>query len=257
MITLAGNVVIRNGNELGYCWRESIKSLLPICETVSVCDGESTDGTQEEIRAWMAIEPKIILCVWPWPAPKGNPDWFVDWLDYNRHHTQGDFQIQLDADEVLHSNSLPFLKEFKNRTAPEDKISLTCHRLNFWKDTANLIPHGFCCGHQVVRVAPRSVFLASDGYDVRAEAQNYAIPSEIEIMHYGFIRKRDHFFAKEKLLQGYYFDTYDPRLAAAEKHEGEWSTMPGVTGWENNLLPYTGTHPEIAIPWLKEQGHTL
>jgi len=32
--------------------------------------------------------------------------------------------------------------------------------------------------------------------------------------------------------------------------------MPGVTGWENELEPFTGTHPAVIHSWLKERGHT-
>jgi glycosyltransferase involved in cell wall biosynthesis len=257
-VTLGGNVVIRDGDKLGYCWRECIKSLLPVCDIVSVCDGESTDGTQEEIREWLELEPKLSLCVWPWPNPKGRPEWFADWINYNREHTRADYQIQLDADEVLHENSFEELLRFKADTAPDKRVALVCHRFNFWRDPQSLIPHGYCCGHRVVRVAPQPMFLASDGYDARgADVPSISVPSEIQIMHYGFIRQREQFFAKEKLLQGYYFDTYDPRLEKAETHEGNWASMPGVTGWENDLLPFQGTHPQIAIPWLKAQGHEL
>src|SRR5438132_6241086 len=104
-MTLGGNVCIRNGNALDYCWREAVQSLLPICDEVVVCDGESTDGTQEEIREWMQREPKIKLCVYPWPDPKGDIDFWVKWLNYSREHLTTDWHIQLDADEVLSDRS--------------------------------------------------------------------------------------------------------------------------------------------------------
>lgn len=252
MPTLGGNVVIRNGNSLDFCWRESIRSLLPVCDVVSVSDGESTDGTQEEIREWMKSEPKIVLNVYPWPSPKGNPDWFVAWLNYNREHVKADWQFQLDGDEVLHEKSYDEILRFiqtPNRTG-------IVTRFNFWKDHHHLIPEGYCCGKKVVRLAPQSLWLASDGEHPRgAEAASLAVPTGVEIFHYGFIRQREKFFEKERLLQGYFFDTYDPRLEAAEKHEGNWMAKEGVTGWESNLDPFSGTHPAAAMAWLKERGY--
>ena len=254
-MTLGGNVVIRNGNELDFCWRECIASLLPVCDVVSVCDGESTDGTQEEIREWMKREPKLSLCVYPWPDPKGHPDWFVEWINYSREHVQADYQIQLDADEVLSELSYGYLS-FLKRKPPEEQFSVVCNRLNFWKDHRHLIPHGHCCGHEVIRIAPQKVWLASDGYHPKGEAA--AAMSRrlgIDIFHYGFIRRREAFFRKERLLQGYFFDQYDPRLEAAEKVEGNWMEMEGVTGWEKDLLEYSGPHPLVAQSWLKERGY--
>lgn len=253
-MTLGGNVVIRDGNRLGFCWRECIESLLPVCDIVSVCDGESTDGTQEELRYWCKREPKLSLCVWPWRNPKGQPDWFVEWINYNREHVKADWQFQIDADEVLHESSYGEIREFIEK----GRRTAVVTRWNFWRDTAHTIPDGFCCGKHVIRLAPQNMWLASDGFHPKGqEATTVALPTKIQIFHYGFIREREKFFAKEKLLQGYFFDTYDPRLAAAEKHDGNWMAMPGVTGWEDKLDDFGGVHPSVALPWLRELGHNV
>lgn len=254
---LGGNIVIRNGIELDFCWREAIASLLPVCDVVSVCDGQSTDGTQEEIRDWMKREPKLSLCVYEWPSPKGNPSWFVDWINYSRQHVAADFQIQLDADEVVSELSYPYIEWLKKKEAGE-RFSVCCNRLNFWRDHRHLIPHGHCCGHEVVRIAPVNLWLASDGYDPRGEeAASIAMRLGIDIFHYGFLRRRDAFFKKEKLLQGYFFDSYDARLAKAETEHGNWMESQGVTGWENQLLDFGGPHPAVARAWLKERGYDV
>jgi glycosyltransferase involved in cell wall biosynthesis len=257
-MTIGGNVVIRNGNELEYCWREAIQSLLPVCDMVSVCDGESTDGTQEEIREWAKREPKIVLCVWPWPSPKGDGDWFANFINYNREHIPCDYQFQLDADEIVHEKSYDFIREFA-KGAYEPQRTLVCHRYNFWRDPQHLIPHGVCCGHKVIRIAPQDIFLASDGYDRRGEyPPRIARNSPIEIMHYGFLRKPAAYFKKARAIQEYYVNSYDSRMEAAEKFEGNWATMPGVCGgWEANPIPFEGTHAKLGIEWLKTQGYQL
>lgn len=252
-MTLGGNICIRNGFDLDYCWREAIQSLVNVCDVVSVSDGESTDGTQEAIREWMKYEPKIVLNVYPWPNPKGNPDWYVDWLDYNRNHLQADWQFQLDADEILHENSYDEIRRFID--GPQDRTGVVT-RFNFWKDGQHLIPDGFCCSKRPIRLSPQKLFLASDGYDQRGErAAALGTATKIEIGHYGFIRKPEQFFKKERLLQGMYFDSYDPRLEKAETFQGNWMAMEGVTGWEDKLDPFTGTHPAIIHEWLRERGY--
>lgn len=251
-MTLGGNVVIRNGNSLDFCWREAIRSLLPVCDVVSVSDGESQDGTQEEIREWMKYEPKIVLNVYPWPSPVGDPDWFVKWINYNREHVQADWQFQLDADEVLHEKSYPEIRDF---IETPDRTGVVT-RYNFWKDHRHLIPEGQCLGKRVVRLAPQRLWLASDGEHPKgSEAASLGVSTGIEIYHYGFIRDRDRFFKKERLLQGYFFNTFDPRLEAAQKTQGNWMEIEGITGWESNLDPFEGTHPATAMAWLKERGY--
>ena len=257
-MTLGGIVCIRNGDELDYCWREAVRSLLPVCHTVTVCDGESSDGTQEAIREWMKTEPKIVLCVYPWPEPKGDSDFWVKWLQYARIHTPTDYCIQLDGDEVMHENSIPLVKQFLTIAAEKGPMSAWCHRYNFWRNPSHLIPHGVCLAHEVVRILPQNIFLPSDGqHPEGAAATNMAVHSLIEIYHYGFLRKRDAFFRKAKALQGMFFNDYDPRLDAADKAGGDWMEHPGVTGWENDLLKFSGSHPEVIKTWLQERRYSV
>lgn len=257
MSTLGASVVIRNGNELDFCWRECINSLLPVCDTVCVCDGESTDGTQEEVRDWMTREPKLSLCVYPWPNPKGNPDFFVEWINYARQHVAADWHLQMDADEILSERSYLELRQFIQ--GPRRSALVT--RYNFWQDHRHLIPDGVCLGKRVTRIAPQPVILVSDGYHPwGAEASAMAVPTGIEIFHYGFLRKPEAFFRKERLLQGYFFNTYDPRLEHAERHpescpDGNWMKVPGMGEWSNRLDDYSGPHPSVAHAWLHERGY--
>lgn len=260
-MTLGGIVCIRNGDELDYCWREAVQSLLPVCHMVTVCDGESTDGTQEAIREWMKTEPKIVLCVYPWSHPVGVPTFWVDWLQYARLHTPTDYIIQLDADEVMHESSQKLVQQFMAIASKKHPMSAWCARHNFYRDAQHLIPPGVCLAHEVVRIMPQNIFLPSDGADPRgADSTNMAVPTLIEICHYGFIRKRDDYFRKSKGLFKMFFDNYDPLLVEAEKATekgGNWMENPGVSSWQNDLLDYKGTHPEVMREWLKERNYAV
>lgn len=257
MITLGGNVCVRQGNSLDYCWRECISSLLPVCETVTISDGESTDGTLEEIRAWMEREPKLRLHIYPWPNPTGDIEFWVRWLNACREQIREPFQLQLDADEVLSEQSYPLIEEFKRTTNPGDMIALRCHRYNFWQDHKHLIPHGVCCGHYVVRVAPTSVWLPSDGVHPKgAEAHRIAKDSQIEIFHYGFLRKREAYFEKSRQLHTMFFGGMtDQRMIEAENCDGNWMRKIENVEWNNRLLDFKSEHPLIARKWLADRGY--
>ena len=256
-MTLGGNVCIRNGNELDFCWKEAIKSLLPVCDEVVVCDGESTDGTQQEIRDWALSEPKLKVCIYPWPNPVGDPSFWVKWINFGREHVKCDYHFQLDGDEVLHESSYSELVNLKQQGFMNRTIRIS--RLNFWRDHKHLIPPGHCCSHQPIRIAPSSMWLPSDGQTGHPlEGLPSTIVSDrmnIRICHYGFLRKREAFFEKEKLLQKYFFNDYDERMKRSEEFPGNWMQMPGISGWENNLVDYTGIHPQVAHQWLKDRGY--
>ena len=266
MITIGGNVCVRNGNSLDYCWKEAVQSLLPVCDVVVICDGESDDGTKEEIDQLVNSDKRIQTCTYAWPNPKGDPDFWVRWLNFGREHIRADFQIQLDADEVLSERSYPAIEALRRRADARMRFSAWFQRYNFWRDAQHLIPHGVCCSHRVVRFAPQNVWLPSDGPNPKGdEAVGMAIESPAEIFHYGFLRERDAFFKKAKALQSYFFNSYDSRLAAAEERvqileaegkPGNWMDHCGME-WLDELIPFYGHHPVIMKPWLEQRGLTF
>jgi len=255
MKTLGGIVCVKDGNSLDYCWREAVASLLPVCNMISLCiSAENDDDTEEMAREWMAREPRIVICMYPWPNPKGNPDFWVDWLQYAKEHARADYVFELDADEVLHENSYPIIEQLKQR---DGRFSVWCSRLNFWRDAQTLIPPGKCVGDRVLRMMPKDVWMPSDGCHPKgAEATAMGRESGIGIFHYGFLRERKSFFRKARKLLGYFFNTWDDRMAAAEK-DSRGLMMPGISGWENDLRPFQGTHPELAKPWLRNHGYDV
>jgi hypothetical protein len=190
--------------------------------------------------------------VWPWPEPKGDWEFWVKWLNYAREHLKSDWHFQLDADEVLHEKSYDEVRRFIEQ--PNRSAIVT--RYNFWKDHRHTIMEGICLGKRVIRIAPARMWMPSDGYHPLGEAvAQMSHPTGIEIFHYGFIRKRDAFFDKERRLQNYFFNTYDPRLEAVEKIPTNWMEEPSVGDYCGNLDPYSGSHPEVARQWLKERGY--
>lgn len=250
-MTLGGNVCIRNGIQLDYCWEEAIKSLLPICDKVIVCDSDSDDGTRQKIDEWCAAEPKLIPLNFPWENPKADHLYWPRWLNYARQHLPTDYHIQLDADEILHENSYDEVLR-----AVKDGLVLKCARFNFYLDNWHLVPKGVCLGWEVIRVAPTSLSLPSDYPDPHSgPAEAAARQSSVQIMHYGFIRKRESYFKKARVVHNIWAGQYDPRLEEAEKHDGNWMDAPGVAEWRHRLEEFTGTHPAVIHEWLKERNY--
>lgn len=251
MTTLAGLITIRNGDRLDYCWREAGRSLLGVCDELVINDVESDDSTWEAAQEWASKDSRITLVRTPWTNPVSTNQWWPEVLNRTRQHAKSEHVIHLDADEIIHADDYPLI-----RTAADAHSILFCRRLNFWSDAKHLIPDGFCCGTKVLRIAPANMPIPSDyPYGPAEPTMRAALDSNIRVFHYGFIRPKEAFFRKARVVQTIWSGGLDSRLEAAEKFEGRWSEMPGVTGWENNLTDYTGSHPEIIKPWLRERGY--
>lgn len=252
-MTLAGILCVRNGTDLDYCWRESGQSLLSVCDELVLSDCDSTDNTRYVMNEWAGREPRITLCNYPWTDPTMSNTWYPEWINYARQHAKSRHIIHLDADELIHEEDYGLI-----RRAAEAQSVLFCHRLNFWRDPQHLIPDGVCCGTKVLRVAPANMPIPSDyPWEPAADTMKAAQESAIRVYHYGFLRKREAFFRKARVVQHIWTGGYDPRLEAAEKAPGNWMEHENVTGWEKDLNEFTGTHPEIAKPWLRERGYEI
>jgi len=204
---------------------------------------------------WAAKDSRITLCAFPWENPVRTNLWWISWLNYARQHAKSEHVMFLDADEILHEDSYGDV-----RRAAEFGNAIFCHRWNFWKDAQHLIPEGECCGVKVLKCGPRDYWYPSDYPDPQGRDEavvKMAVESNVKIGHYGFLRKREAFFKKAKVVQGIWAGDYDPRLEAADKAGGNWMEHEGVTPWKDNLTEFTGTHPKVIHKWLVSRGYTL
>lgn len=259
-MTLGGTICIRNGIKQEYCFQEAIRSLLPVCDEIVVCDGESSDSTWDLLQDWASKEPKLKLCVYQWPHPVADVDFYVKWLNYAREHQRTDYHIHLDADEVLGEECYSEVEAFKLNTKPSNRVSLWCHRHNFWQDAQHMIPPGHCLSHRVVRVAPTGLWLPSDGAVGLAAQHGHAVismakPSGLTLYHYGFLRRKAAYFEKSRALHTMFFGGMtDPRMLDVEDKLGQWMEEIRDVPWTKQLVKFTGSHSACIRPWLTERG---
>jgi len=253
MPTLGGTVPVRNGDDLDFCWRECVESLLPVCDQVVICDSDSTDGTTEAIKQWAAREPKIKYVNWPHKNPKGDGRWVMKWQNFARENLDTDFNISSDADEVLHEDCYDLLL---SKVREGKRRSLRVQRWNFWEGPGTMVPFGHGIGHEVIRVAPQSVWMPADFPDPEGqEAMDMEeICLGIQFFHYGFLRHPEAFFKKAKIIQAAFSASYDPQFDTLEQNrywmaniKSDWKSRP--------LEQFHGTHPKLIHHWLRDRGY--
>lgn len=254
MSTLGGFVCVRNGFTLDYSWELAAFSLLKVCDQLILCDSDSTDGTHEAMQRMADRDPRIKVISWPWPNPKGEGHkWFLEWLNFARQHLTTDFCIYMDADEVL--SDAPEC-HVAIRQAMEQNKCLSVDRLNFWRDAASLIPDGECCGKWCVRFGPQAYDCVSDEPHSQGERPIVDLAQRdgrVQIFHLGFLRKREAFYHKARVVLGAWFGSFDARLEKGEAKKQElWETECKFT---ERLVPFQGYMPQAVEQWLSERGH--
>lgn len=252
---LSGYTVVRNALKLDYPVELTIRSLLTVCDEVVCCDSDSTDGTREMLDRWADMDIRLRIVNYPWPDPKGDTFWYVKWMNFAREQLRFSTQLELDADEVLDDRPecLHAVCE-----AVQDGGARVFDRLNFWRDPRSLIPEGHCCGKFVTRLGPSNLFMPSDEPRHRGECPilDHAIPDpRLRIFHLGFLRRREAFYAKARVVLTAFFNRYDTRLEDAEAEKKElWQSSCDFT---HLLLPYRGGYPAGVAEWLRCRGHRM
>lgn len=112
--TIGGYTTIFNGIENDFPFIESIRSALEFCDTVTVIDGESTDGTYEKLQEEFGDDSRVqiyqkLFDMENEPGCDGSQKAFA------RALADGEFLIQFDADEVFHEDDNQKWKELVRR----------------------------------------------------------------------------------------------------------------------------------------------
>jgi glycosyltransferase involved in cell wall biosynthesis len=120
---VSGFTFIRNAQKFDYPIVEAINSILPLCDEVVVCAGNSEDDTRKIIETIPSKEIKIIDSVWDDTLREGGralaqetdkalsavaPD--ADWAFY------------IQGDEVLHEKYIPAVRQAMEQYKDDDKV---------------------------------------------------------------------------------------------------------------------------------------
>jgi len=252
---LSGFTVCKNALSLDYCIVECINSLLAVCNEVVVGEMGSTDGTLETLQDWACRDERLrIVKIKDWTLERGMASWFVCALNETRSHLAFSHMLELDADEIL-SDDESTRRHIEAAVRNTDAFCFD--RLNFVRDAKTLIPENECCGKYVCRIGPSHLWMPSDEPHHRGEIHLLDmahIQPGAKIFHMGFLRRREAFFAKARVVLGAFFNEFDTRLAEAEA--GGYHAFEKFPWW-NRLVPYRGRYPKSVRDWMAARGYEV
>ena len=133
---ISGFSMVKNGVILYYPVVEMIKSILPIVDefVIAIGKGDENDTTRESVEAINDPKIKIIDTTWDLEKyPRGMEN--AHQTDIAKNACSGDWLFYLQADEVVHENDLPKIKEACNKyLEDEDVEGLLFKYRHFWGD---------------------------------------------------------------------------------------------------------------------------
>lgn len=197
---LSGFTFVRNGVKFDYPILESLRSLLPLVDELVVVVGKGEDQTLERVRELAAREGKIRIfeSVWDERLREGGAI-LAQQTDLAISHCTGDWGIYLQADEVLHEEDYPRIREALARANARKEIDgLLFDYVHFYGDffVVNRSPSAYRHEVRAIRLQ-RGVISWGDAQGFRrkfAHGDHHHIEklrvlaSGARIFHYGWVR---------------------------------------------------------------------
>ncbi len=247
---VSGFTFIRNASLLGYPVKESILSILPICDEFVVNVGESEDNTLELISS--IGDPKIRILQSKWNEKMVTKGFVYAQQKMIAHfNCTGDWAFYLEGDEVVHEQDLPLIveamKKYENDKAVEalvfDYVHFYCNQYTVLEGTGWLRRAPRIIKNNIRIYSPDGLyFLVLQGN--RRGRYPKAAHTGAKIYHYGWMRPEEKYSEKIKKVTVYW-----NKKSQEDFRYGRID--PAV------VKPFKGTHPSVMNSWLSDNPKPL
>lgn len=243
-IQVSGFTFVRNGVKFDYPFEESVLSLLPVVDELVIFVGKGEDETLSRVRGIAASEPKIRLfeSVWDDSLRQGGAI-LAQQTNLAIEQCRGEWGIYLQADEVLHEEDYPLIREAIGRASKREEVDGIIFRyVHFYGDFFVVNWNTTAYRHEVrcIRLN-RGIVSWKDAQGFRRKVGDRfeklrVLRTPARIFHYGWVRPPE--VMKEKTI------AMDKLYHADGGGTGDNYRYKRIFGLER----FTGTHPAIMGP---------
>ncbi len=260
---ISGFTMAKNAGKLYYPIAQSIQSVLPLVDEfiIALGDCDDDDTTKHQVESINSPKIKIIDTVWDLDKFPGGME-NAHQTDIAKSHCSGDWLFYLQADEVVHENDLPVIKEQCQKYVNDLNVEgFLFDYYHFWGDYHHYhYSHGWY--KKEIRIIRNLKEIHSwksaqsfrkipnfDGLHYRQKEGTYklkVIKIQARIYHYGWVRPPHLMKKKNKAL-----DTiHKGKEAANAKHAG------GPNEFNYGSMKYVrifkGSHPFVMNEWIQK-----
>ncbi len=258
---ISGFSMARNASKLYYPVKQSIESILPICDefVIAIGKGDSGDRTRKEVESINSPKVKIIDTEWDLEKyPYGMEH--AHQTDIAREACSGDWLFYLQADEVVHEDDLPLIKKKCEKYVNDAEVEgMLFNYYHFFGDYNHYHKaHGWYKKEiRIIRNRPDIHSWRSaqsfrripnfDGVHYRQKEGTYklkVIPLKAHIFHYGWVRP-PHLMKKK-------MKAFSVIHRGKEETEQRFDDLNFDYGPLNKIKKFKGTHPAVMKDWIQQ-----
>lgn len=260
---ISGFTFTRNVSKLYYPIKESILSILPICDEfiIALGKGDEDDNTLELINSINSPKIKIVHTKWDTEAyPNGMEN--AHQTDIAKAHCKGDWLFYLQADEVVHEKYLPNIQSRCEELLKNEEVEgLLFDYVHFYADYEHFINFHGWYPHEI-RIIRNKADIHSfesaqsfrriphfDGKSYRKKEGSHKLKVarvNAAIYHYGWVRPPAYMQKKKKALDS----IHKGEKKADEIYSGQQSEFD--YGPLKQLPLFEGSHPKVMQEKMKD-----
>jgi glycosyltransferase involved in cell wall biosynthesis len=200
---VSGFTVIRNAELMGYPVKESIKSLLPLVDEMIIGIGQSDDNTRKIIEE--INDPKIKIFDSHWDTSQVTKGLILsEKTNEALARCEGDWCFYLQADEVLHENDYPLIKQALNQFHLDDKVEGLLFKYIHFYGTYDVVATARNWYRHEVRVVKRKCHPKSvgdaQGFRIAGVRKPSVKSTGASVYHYGWVKPPELMAQKNKLM---------------------------------------------------------
>ena len=260
---ISGFTFIKNGDKLYIPTKESILSILPICDefVIALGDCDIDDKTEELIASIKSPKIKIISTVWDTKKFPKNTE-FAHQTDIAKENCSGDWLFYLQCDEAIHENDLQTIKEACSSELNNIEVDGFLFKyLNFWGDYNHYhLSHVWYNREiRVIRNLPE-IHSCKDAQSFR-KFENWEGTFEDYQRKEGSKKLK----VKELNVNVYHYGYVRPPVLMTKKRKVSSTSYHGESAKEANAVPelydygpldkltiFKGTHPATMKNWMQK-----
>ncbi len=250
MNKLAGISIAKNAIKYDYCLKESILSMLGVCDYVICAYVESEDDTLPILESINASNFKILHLTeddWNFYNDKNRLSYITNIAIQEADRMGFQYVLYIQADEILHESSYESIR----KAVESNEEAFFLNRINLWKDCnhqLNVPQERKPCSTEVIRLA-KAKYRAYDDAESIAAPVKYII-EDAYIFHYGFVRKKE--VMKDKIINMqvgvFSMSNYDSKLDQCDVFNPDLWFEP-----EKDLIQIQIPTPKIMEEWVKKR----
>ena len=241
-MNISGFTIARNAEKFYFPIKESISSILPICDEFIVALDDGEDGTRQIIESIKSDKVKIYDRVWD------EKDFVESRIlaketNFALEQCTGDWCFYIQADEVMHEQDLEIIKNACIKYNDNDKVDgLLFKYKHFFGDYDHYLPvHGWYKNEIRIFKNNKGVYSIKDAQSFRKGNDEKLNVVEVEayVHHYGWVRPPHLMQSKKKEHDGLHHDK-EKVQAMYQKRNNDFEYGP-----LGAIPKYKGTHPKV------------